>query len=172
MRTKELAVSNISIPLQIGLVLSATILLPLFIHLIPSINGVPVGAYLIPFFYAPLIAIYLFKPLPVAFAGVLAPFIYYLISGAPAINMVSVISLEIVSFIYLMHIMNTTFNKAIWIAPAAYLSAKIVSFLILFLLPVDIIISTPVNHLLTSTFYALPGMAVLFIISLYMRKNY
>lgn len=170
MRTRELSVTSLALPLQIGLVLIATILLPLFVHLIPAINGIPTGAYLIPFFYAPLIAVYLFKPLTVATAGFIAPYIYHLISGAPAINISGILSLEIVSFVYLMFIMNSKFNKASWIAPAAYLMAKVVSFLILLIIPVSLISGSPIDFLFTSTLYAVPGIFILYLINLLMRK--
>lgn len=52
----------------------AALLLPLLVHLLPSSGGVPLGARLLPIFYAPLLATVFFGPVTSLAAGALAPF--------------------------------------------------------------------------------------------------
>ena len=55
------------------IILAATMLLPVLFHLIPPVRDVPMGARLLPLFYAPLVAVLLFRPHVGLIAAALAP---------------------------------------------------------------------------------------------------
>jgi hypothetical protein len=74
------------------------ILLPLLVHLFPPIGNTPLGAILLPIFYAPLVAVLLCHPLVSIFAGLVVPYINYLLTGQPVLPIVAELSVELTLF--------------------------------------------------------------------------
>ncbi|TKG94737.1 hypothetical protein EYV94_12400 [Puteibacter caeruleilacunae] len=113
------------------LVLIATMMMPLLVHLIPAGNGVMLGSMLLPLFYAPLVALILFRWHTALIAGVLAPVLNYLIMGHPLPEMVVQMCTEMLIFVlaanYLLRIRWTKFIAA----PVAYLLAMAGAILVL-----------------------------------------
>lgn len=109
---------------QTILVLGATMILPLVIHLLPNLNGNLAGAVLLPIFWAPMFAAYEYKKHVAVFAGIFAPLLNYLILGRPAPEMVVTLGFEIVAFALLVSwLKNLSLVKYI-AAPVAYLIAS------------------------------------------------
>lgn len=110
---------------QTALVLAATMILPLVIHLLPNINGNLSGAVLLPIFWAPMIAAFVYKKHVAILAGIFAPLLNYLILGRPAPEMVITLAFEIVIFALLLSwIKNLRLTKYM-AAPVAYLIASL-----------------------------------------------
>lgn len=110
---------------QTVLVLAATMILPLFIHLIPNINGNLSGAVLLPIFWAPMLATFVYKRHVAIFAGIFAPLLNYLILGRPTPEMVVTLGFEIVAFALLLGwLKNLSIVKYV-AAPVAYLVASL-----------------------------------------------
>ncbi|MEX0884645.1 MAG: hypothetical protein WDZ72_14340, partial [Cyclobacteriaceae bacterium] len=61
------------------IVISAAVLLPILIHLIPPVNGIPMGAYLLPMFYIPLISLLIFGRKIALIVAALAPVLNFLL---------------------------------------------------------------------------------------------
>lgn len=100
---------NIASRLQIKetiLLLSAAVLLPLLIHLIPAVNGQPAGAYLLPIFYAPLAAVIFSRFHAAIITAVFSPMINYLITGNPQFQLVQIMSLELGIFVTIFYFIN------------------------------------------------------------------
>lgn len=111
---------------QTVLVLAATMILPLVIHLIPNINGNLSGAVLLPIFWAPMFAAFTYKRHVAIFAGIFAPLLNYLILGRPAPEMVVTLGFEIVAFALIVsELKNLSIVKYV-AAPVAYLVASLV----------------------------------------------
>ncbi len=111
---------------QTVLVLAATLILPLVIHLIPNINGNLSGAVLLPIFWAPMFAAFAYKRHVAIFAGIFAPLLNYLILGRPAPEMVVTLCFEIVAFALILGwLKNLSIVKYV-AAPVAYLVASLV----------------------------------------------
>jgi len=81
-------------------VLVFSVLLQVLIHLIPSGN-VPAGAYLLPLFYAPFIAVLFFRLQVGIVVALLSPLCNYLITGNPVPELLGVITIELVAFVLL-----------------------------------------------------------------------
>src|SRR5687767_7770331 len=74
-------------------------LIPVLVHLIPPFgDGTPLGVRLLPIFYAPLLAVFLFHPVVAVLASLAMPFINYLLTGMPPFNIAILLTVELVVF--------------------------------------------------------------------------
>ncbi|WP_291782982.1 hypothetical protein [Cecembia sp.] len=147
----------------ISMVLVAAVFFPFFVHLIPPQNGIPIGAFLLPMFYIPFIALFAYNwkvALPIAF---LAPILNFLITGNPNWEFLTVLTLELILFTGIAYLLlNGNWSK--WVAaPLGYLGAKIISSLLLNFIPM--VSSVPWDFFLSSITRALPGIGVLLLIN-------
>lgn len=158
MNTKSIAFPKIGdFPLTI-LVLGVTVAIPFLVHLIPFSDSVPIGAKLLPMFYAPLAAMILFR-FQVAFvAAVLAPFINFALTGQPILEITLLLSLELGLFsVFVYFLLQGRMLK--WIAaPLAYLLAKVISSLMIGWFPIEM---TSLDFWTTSIYNGLPGLLIL-----------
>lgn len=107
-------------------ILAAALALPFLIHLIPTNSGIPMGAYLLPMFYAPLVALLLYGIRIAFLTALLAPGVNLLITGSPDWYFGLVLTLELLCFTL------ATFwlikKRVKWIAvPLGFLLAKTLS---------------------------------------------
>ena len=157
-------------------VLLATLLLPLLVHQLPLAGNVPVGARLLPMFYAPFVAAVFFHPRVGMIAGLLAPVINHLLTTFPAWPIVGVLSTELVCFAFFAAIL-LHLPVVQWLAaPLSYLAAKVVSGTLLALFPGWLPDQKPVDFALTSIRNGWPGILVLTILGIvagwmYFRKK-
>jgi hypothetical protein len=140
-----------------AVVLAASLLLPLLFHLLPVSGGPPLGARLLPIFYAPLIAVLLFHPAVALTAALAAPSINHLLTGRPAPEMVPVLTLELLLFVGLILLARRRWPVSPLIAPLAYLLAKLAA---------DAMLGLPWSGVIASLQLALPGVAILFALNL------
>ena len=146
--------------------IGAMLLLPFLVHFLPPVGGVPMGARLLPIFYAPLLAAIFFKPAVGIIASLAAPLLNYTLTGMPDSGMVVILTLELTIFSILMHRLYHRWPKFGGLAPFAYLIAKVASLFILLLVPVNLIAAPSWQFFLASLRFALPGMAILLAINL------
>ena len=73
-------------------------LFPFLVHLIPVSGTVPIGARLLPIFYAPLLAAWLFHPIVGLASSLLMPFINHAFTGMPTFNVAVMTSIELSVF--------------------------------------------------------------------------
>jgi hypothetical protein len=135
-------------------------LLPLLVHILLPLTGpVPVGARLLPIFYAPLLAAWLFHPAVGLAASIIMPFINHAFTGMPTLPMSILLSLELVVF-SLVLLLNRKYWPRLPLAPLAFVLAKVASAALLFftaLLPLS-----PWAYLTSSIQNGLPGLIILF----------
>ena len=84
---------------EAAIILGITILMPFIIHLLPIVDNVPIGARLLPIFYAPLIAVIFFRWHVGLLAALLAPVINFLITGSPQWQVVIILTYELTLFV-------------------------------------------------------------------------
>jgi hypothetical protein len=152
----------------ISLILIAAVIFPFLIHLIPPYNGIPIGAFLLPMFYIPFVTLFAYDwkvALPIA---LLAPLLNFQLTGNPNWEFLAVLTLELILFTGIAYWLLKT-NKLKWLAaPLGYLGAKIISSLLLIVMP--LLSAVPWEFFLTSLSRALPGIAVLFLINFLLLK--
>jgi membrane-associated HD superfamily phosphohydrolase len=144
-------------------VLPIAIVFPIIVHLAPPYNGIPMGAYLLPMFYIPFIALVLYR-LPVALiVGLLAPLLNFLLTGNPQWGFTGVLTVELVFFTGLAHLLLQGNLK--WVAaPLGYIGAKVFSTALLFVIP--LVQAMPLDFFRTSLTNAVAGILVLFLINI------
>lgn len=147
----------------ISLVLLAAVFFPFVVHQIPPINGIPIGAFLLPMFYIPFIALFACNwkvAIPIA---LLAPFFNFLLTGNPNWEFLTVLTLELVLFTLLAFILLKKAYIKWFAAPLGYIGAKIVSSLLLIFIP--FLPAVPWEFFMTSLSRALPGIGMLLLIN-------
>lgn len=139
-------------------------LLPFLVHLLPLTGPVPMGARLLPIFYAPLLAAWLFHPAVGLIASLLMPFINHAFTGMPTLQMSILLGLELVIFSLVLQGFRRRSYRFALAAPLGFLAAKTASALVLWFLP--ILPVSPLNYLGASIINAWPGLLVFLALNL------
>jgi hypothetical protein len=162
-RTITLSTPMTYIPTAL-LTLGAAVLLPLAFHLLPVTESGPLGARLLPIFYAPMFAILLGLPRIAILAAALAPVINHLLTGRPAAEIVGVLTLELVIFGLVLALIVSRWPR-LWVAgPLAFLAAKAAVFVFMLIVPA-LAPAPAAAFTLNSTTTALPGIVALLVIN-------
>ena len=143
-------------------------LVPFLIHLIPFSGTIPLGARLLPIFYAPLLAAWLFNPIVGIASGLLMPFINHTFTGMPAFNVAVMLSVELGVFSLILTIYKTRYPRLSLLAPFAVIAGKTVSALLLFIIP--LVPLSPWAYFTSSVVNAIPGLLVLLAINLTLNR--
>ena len=147
---------------ETALILSASVMLPFLIHLIPPIGGIPFGARLLAMFYAPFIAVMLFKPHVAIITGLFSPILNSLLTGYPAPEIVGVLSVELVVFCLVAYLIRRRAKNFRGTAALAYLIA---------LLVVTCAAGASDAFFLRTVFNALPGIAMLVLMNILLLRS-
>lgn len=139
-------------------------LFPFMIHLIPASGDIPLGSRLLPIFYAPLLAIWLFHPAVGLISSLLMPFINYAFTGMPEFNVAIMLSVELSVFSLVLLVLKNHWTRQPILAPLAILAGKVVSSLLLFFIP--LVPLSPWAYFSSSVVNAIPGLMVLLAINL------
>lgn len=143
--------------------LVACIALPFAFHLLP-VSGTPLGARLLPIFYAPLLAIILVNPAVGILTAGVAPLANHLVIGTPSAEMATLLTVELVVFALVVMALQQRFPKFYGVGPVAYIVGKAASFLMLLILP--ILPVPPAQFFVNGLITALPGMVILLLLSI------
>ncbi|WP_339925631.1 hypothetical protein [uncultured Cyclobacterium sp.] len=148
-------------------VLPIAIVFPIIVHLAPPYNGIPIGAYLLPMFYIPLVALIAYR-LPVALiAAALSPFFNFFLTGNPNWGFMGILTGELVIFTLLANLLLQ--GKLRWIAaPTAYIGAKVISSTSLLLFP--FVETSPFLFFSSSLVNATTGILILLVINILSLK--
>ena len=141
----------------------ATVALPFLVHLLPPINGTPVGAVLLPLFIAPFVALYLFHPAAALLAALVTPSINRALTGQPTAEMAVLLTVELSVFAVAALLFLRRWPRSVLCAPIAYLLAKVVASLVLGF--TALIPALPLGYLTSSVVNALPGLAILLLVN-------
>ncbi|MGK9477677.1 hypothetical protein [Melioribacter sp. OK-6-Me] len=145
------------------------VILPIVFHLLPDINGIPLGKYVLPVYYAPLIAVLYFR-FHVAFAAsLLAPVTNYLITGKPAFEIVQLITLELVIFVTAAYLLKHVSRFKYVIAPLSYFISVMFVYFFAFLNISGLQLSN--GYLFNSFSTAIPGIVMLTILNIILIKR-
>lgn len=147
--------------------LLAAVIFPILVHLIPPYQGIPIGAYLLPMFYIPLIALWLSGWRTAIAVTVLAPLVNFALTGSPQSGLMGMLTIEVLLFTGLAALwMNTTMRSVA--GPLSYLGAKVLSASLLILWP--ILPASPWEFFTNSLQNGAPGILMLLLINLLLAK--
>lgn len=139
-----------------------SVLLPFLVHLLPA-AGVPLGARLLPIFFAPLLAIFFAHPVVAIVVALFAPLANYALIGMPAQQMVVLLTIELVVFVLIAYGLHQRFPKLFVLGPVAYIGAKAIAALVLLVVPIMPI--PPAQYFSNGLITALPGLAILLLLT-------
>lgn len=139
--------------------IAATIALPFLIHAFPNIAGVPMGARLLPLFWAPFLAVVLFHPSVALVASLITPTINRVLTGRPTVEMSILLTLELVTFAFVAMLLYRYFPKFWVTAPISYIIGKLVAAILV--TTFGILPFSPIAQIWGSLLTALPGLILL-----------
>ncbi|MBW7885891.1 MAG: hypothetical protein H3C34_25325 [Caldilineaceae bacterium] len=149
---------------------AAMLVLPFLVHLIPLAGPVPIGARLLPIFYAPLVAVAFFHPGVALVASLVTPAINYALTGQPAAPIAISLTVELVIFSAVALLVQRRWPRFWLVGPVAYAFARIGSLVL-----AGVQGTTPWAALpaawLNGLLVALPGLLILTAISFWLSRR-
>lgn len=142
-------------------VLTAAVLIPLLIHLIPAINGQPAGAYLLPIFYAPLIAVLFFRFHTAIITAVFSPIINYLITNNPHFQIVQMMMLQLAVFVTILYFINKIDKIRLLSAVVSYTLTMAALLIILSIVPSMLPGKDTFSFIIDSILTGIPGIIII-----------
>ncbi|MFO7445097.1 MAG: hypothetical protein R6W90_01965 [Ignavibacteriaceae bacterium] len=152
--------------IEITLLLAVSIVIQFFIHLIPPVEGLPLGQILLPAFYAPLFALMFFRMHVALTTAILTPMINYLITGFPRPEILPLLTIELVIFVVIAYFILQNKNVQLISAMTAVVFAKIVSAVIMPL----IFTGYAGGLLFQSLIVAVPGILILSVLNILLLR--
>jgi len=144
-------------------VLPLAIIFPIIVHLIPPYNGIPIGAYLLPMFYIPFVALVGYRLTVALIVATLAPILNFTLTGNPQWGFMAILTTELILFTALAYVMLKGHLK--WVAaPLGYIGAKVLSSVGLLAIP--LLDTAPFHFFTASLTNAAPGILILFVINI------
>ena len=157
---------------ETAVLLAIAWLVPFLVHLVPWSGARPLGAYLLPMFWATFIAVYFHGAGAGLLTGLFAPAINLLVTGLPAWKFLSVLSFELAVFALVLTWAVRRTPRFWLLAPLGYLVAKTASVLLQSATPVFGDIGAPARFFATSVAGGAAGLAVLAGINFALVKFY
>ncbi|MES2696052.1 MAG: hypothetical protein V4773_21445 [Verrucomicrobiota bacterium] len=109
---------------ETAVLLAVAWLVPFLVHLAPWAGERPLGAHLLPMFWATFVAAYFYgAPLAVV-VGLFAPALNLAVTGLPALRFLGLMSAELAIFAVLTALAVRRWPRFVLIAPLSYLVAK------------------------------------------------
>ncbi len=147
-----------------------TLTLPLLVHLIPALGNTPMGERLLPVFYAPLVATFIFRPHVSLLSAMLVPLINFMLTSRPAADIFLIIFVELLIFTTVsLLIVKHNFPSLIHVL-LAYLAAKSGSLLWIQYSPLSHYSGEATTYFLSTMTKGLPGIAVLVMLAMIMSR--
>lgn len=121
------AVRVLRLAKETTLVLGMTLFLPFLVHLLPSWDDSPLGAHLLPIFYAPLAALMMGRMGIALGVSLAAPWINHLLTGMPPVPMAMMLCLQLVVFLLVVQWLHQRRFPAFGLGPLGYMTALLLS---------------------------------------------
>lgn len=144
------------------LLTALAILGPYVAHLLPSWDDTPIGARLIPVFYAPLLGVFWRQHGFTLALALASPWINHLLFQRPALPVAVVLSFELIVFTALLLVLTHRWGRRAWMGAAGYLLTKPFSAALLAIVPLPL--PPPLRFVAGSVTTAWPGIVVLLLL--------
>lgn len=150
---------------ETAVLLAVAWLIPFLVHVLPWSGPRPLGAHLLPMFWATFVGVYFYGLRVGLLTGLFAPAVNLIVTGLPALQFLSVLAFELVVFAVFAWLMIRQ-TRAFWLtAPLGYVVAKTCSSTVqLFLAPFGNL-GEPLRFFIGSLQNGLAGLAVLALIN-------
>lgn len=134
---------------------------PFVVHVAPWSGTPPLGAYLLPMFWATFVATYFYGVRVGGVAGLVAPLANLLVTGLPAWRFVATTSIELIAFAIFVAMALRWLPRFVLLAPLGYLVARFVLVGVEMVLPVVGGSDEPLGAFLGSLRTGFAGLVVL-----------
>jgi hypothetical protein len=160
------AVTTVSVFKKAGVKETAVLLalawfIPFAVHLAPWSGPRPLGAFLLPMFWAAFVATYFYGGGMGVIVGLFSPALNLLVTGLPAWKFLSVLSSELALSVMFAAWAIRRWPRLFVIAPLSYLAAKVGSTAVQAMTPIFGEIGTPGEFFARSVVGSLPGLVIL-----------
>lgn len=152
--------------------LALAFLAPYVVHFIPSWDDSPIGAKLLPIFYAPLIAALTRRAHVSIVVALMAPWLNHVLIGMPSVPMAIILTVELLVFSVVAERLTRSYRGKAWLGPVSYLLAKPVSLLVLLAVPGFLDGTPSVMQFARGVANAWPGLGILALLSYYVPKQF
>lgn len=147
-------------------------MIPFVVHVLPWQGDIPLGAHLLPMFWAAFASVYLFGLRTGLLVGLFAPALNLLITGLPLSRWQMVLGFELIVFALAAWAMVRRFPRLWFLAPASYLVAKSCSILVQMTVAPFGDIGSPGAFGIESVRNGIPGLVALLVINFFLIKVY
>ncbi|MBS0661971.1 MAG: hypothetical protein JSR48_01805 [Verrucomicrobia bacterium] len=147
-------------------------LVPFLVHLIPWTGARPLGAYLLPMFWATFVAVYFYGAGVGLLTGLFGPAVNLFLTGLPAWKFLSVLSFELALFAVGLAWAVRHLPRFWLLAPLGYLGAKTASTLLQSVTPVFGDIGAPLRFFGSSVSGGAAGLVALAAINFALVRFY
>lgn len=134
---------------------------PFLVHLIPWAGERPLGAHLLPAFWTAFVAVYLYGFGIGALVALVVPVVNLATTGLPIAERTALITLELVAFAGFAALLVRRWPALRFAALFAWLAARAAVLAVQWAVPAFGYSRNPVDHFLSSTTSAWPGLAVM-----------
>lgn len=157
---------------EIGILLALSLLFPFLIHLIPVPEDARLGQRLLPMFYAPLLGALWGRTGSAAVVAILAPWLNYLLTRHPSPPSATLMSVELLAFTLAVTTLRARLGLRWFLSLPAYLIGRAATIILAAFIP-SLIGQRPLLDWATnSSITALPGLAVLVLLTLLVQRIY
>jgi hypothetical protein len=161
-----------SIALELGILLTLSVLFPFMIHLLPVPEDARLGPRLLPMFYAPLLASLLGRGGSALVVALVAPWLNTLLTGHPAPRGGIVMTIELVVFVGVLRLLLARVGGRWFLAIPAYVWCMIAATIVVACIPSLIGGRSATTWALQSVSMGLPGVGVMLLINWLAVRNY
>ena len=148
----------------------AMIFLPILVHLVPFSGSIPLGAYLLPMFIAPLVAAFYLSPIGLVIASLVGPLLNHYLTGMPTQVMLPNIILELLFFSLMVSYVVRNKSGFVGMSALAFVLAKLIRTIVVGALTgvLSLDMFTPLAMGLK---IALPGLLILTVIEIFLIRR-
>ena len=141
-------------------------MIPFLVHVLPWSGEIPLGAHLLPMFWAAFASVYLFGLRIGLLVGLFAPVMNLVVTGFPVSRWQMVLGFELIVFAVTAWWLVRRTPRLWFLAPASYLAAKAASTLVHMTVAPFGDIGSPSAFWIESLLNGLPGLVILLAINL------
>ena len=150
---------------ELGILLTLSGIFPFLIHVLPVPEDARLGPRLLPIFYAPLLAALLGRMRSAWIVAVAAPWLNWLLTAHPAPRSVPVVTLQLLTFVFVLRVLVVRVGARWFLALPAYLFCMVTAALAAVIFPSLIGGSAAFDWAARSVTLGLPGIAILVLIN-------
>jgi hypothetical protein len=153
------------------MMLAISIIIPFCIHVLPATGGIPMGARLLAFFYAPFIAAIFFRPHVAFITALSSPLLNSLCTGHPARELVGILTVELVLFCSIIFSLTKTGHFKTISVPFSLIASVVLTSLLLKIIPAFYPETSPAAFLVDTITRGLPGIFLLSSFNFFVVKS-